>query len=439
PAAAKPAKEDIWVYLSSVGDLLYGASGESLKLGANWNTKYPRGNSRSIFAIDRTTGRPRWVRNVEAMVSSFAIDGGRLYYCDPAYGLHALDAATGQEVWVNKQTGFTETTDIVKGVYHDGKYWVLFHPTSGRYIDLARSGDRKKIGGFFSDATRNSRRLAAFDVRDGRRLFTCEIPGAVAGVSFVGKTAFTGAQHQGQGGVTAVDTGTGQVKWRSPKLGQNCSPALATPNTVLVRSGVARMLDYRRYTQTGKRADLRWTSLTTIRPTCALAALPANGMLFVPGPGCFCPTPLRGNLGLSPGRPAAPDRAERLVKGPAYGKAVDGRDDTGAWATWRGVDERPDQFLADTMWSSGPLSSAHHALQNDCQACHVDAFVTVTDKTCLTCHEEDAHDHAAKPRLLTARGAPEGFGKIGAAFSSAFNKPPGRCVECHSEHEGAGA
>ena len=55
------------------------------------------------------------------------------------------------------------------------------------------------------------------------------------------------------------------------------------------------------------------------------------------------------------------------------------------------------------------------------------------------CHEDDAHDHAAKPRLLTARVEPEGFGKIGAAFASAFNKPPGRCVECHSEHEGAGA
>ena len=91
------------------------------------------------------------------------------------------------------------------------------------------------------------------------------------------------------------------------------------------------------------------------------------------------------------------------------------------------------------MWSSGALSSAHHALEKDCQACHVDAFVTVKDETCLTCHTDDAHDHAAKPRLLTARGEPEGLEVIGAAFASAFNKPPGRCVECHSEHEGAGA
>lgn len=109
------------------------------------------------------------------------------------------------------------------------------------------------------------------------------------------------------------------------------------------------------------------------------------------------------------------------------------------WATYRGVEERPDQFHADTMWSSGALSQAHHSLEGDCQACHVDAFVTVTDKSCLTCHEDDAHDHAKPNRLLTARGGPEGFEKIGAAFASAFNKPPGRCVECHTEHEGAGA
>ncbi|QJB70440.1 cytochrome c3 family protein [Parasphingorhabdus halotolerans] len=109
------------------------------------------------------------------------------------------------------------------------------------------------------------------------------------------------------------------------------------------------------------------------------------------------------------------------------------------WATYRGIEERPKEFHADTMWSSGALSQAHHSLEGDCQACHVDAFVTVQDKTCLNCHEDDAHDHADPKRLLTAVGDPEGFEKVGAAFAAAFNKPRGRCVECHTEHEGAGA
>jgi len=72
------------------------------------------------------------------------------------------------------------------------------------------------------------------------------------------------------------------------------------------------------------------------------------------------------------------------------------------------------------MWSSGALSQAHHGLEKDCQACHVDAFVTVKDKSCLTCHEDDAQDHANPKRLLTARGGPEGFERIGAAFASVF-------------------
>ena len=110
------------------------------------------------------------------------------------------------------------------------------------------------------------------------------------------------------------------------------------------------------------------------------------------------------------------------------------------WATWRGVEERPaGEFYADTMWSSGELSDAHHGLKNDCQSCHVDAFESVRDDTCMNCHEDDANPHAKSKRLLTAMGEPEGFEKIGAAFAHAFGKEPGRCVECHTEHEGAGA
>ncbi len=109
------------------------------------------------------------------------------------------------------------------------------------------------------------------------------------------------------------------------------------------------------------------------------------------------------------------------------------------WATWRGVEERPDQFHADTMWSSGKLSLAHQSLKKDCQACHVDAFVSVRDESCLTCHEDDAHEHAPTQRQLTSRGMPEGFEKFKRDVAMTFGKSPGRCVECHTEHEGAGA
>ncbi|MCW3837381.1 cytochrome c3 family protein [Sphingomonas canadensis] len=93
---------------------------------------------------------------------------------------------------------------------------------------------------------------------------------------------------------------------------------------------------------------------------------------------------------------------------------------------------------ADASWSSGPLSAAHHALEKNCESCHVQAFVAVRDETCRTCHT-DVHDHAPPARIANARAAPGAFGAFLNSVASFFNKPgPGACVDCHSEHEGAG-
>src|SRR3546814_8600718 len=40
--------------------------------------------------------------------------------------------------------------------------------------------------------------------------------------------------------------------------------------------------------------------------------------------------------------------------------------------------------------------------------------------------------------LLAARAPPGLGGTVLAGFADAFNKPAGRCVDCHTEHEGAG-
>ena len=108
-----------------------------------------------------------------------------------------------------------------------------------------------------------------------------------------------------------------------------------------------------------------------------------------------------------------------------------------AYMSWRGVEERPASFHADMSWSSGPLSSAHTSLSRDCQSCHTDAFVAVTDTACKSCHD-DAHDHAPMDRQLAARGEPGMFRAALIRIGAAFNRDQGRCVDCHNEHEGAG-
>jgi len=108
------------------------------------------------------------------------------------------------------------------------------------------------------------------------------------------------------------------------------------------------------------------------------------------------------------------------------------------YATSHGVAKRSPGFHADRMWSSGPLSVAHKSLMNNCQACHVNKFEAVRDTACLTCHKDDAHAHADPARIALAKEGPGLGGRIKGLFQAAFNHPAGRCVDCHTEHEGAG-
>ena len=114
---------------------------------------------------------------------------------------------------------------------------------------------------------------------------------------------------------------------------------------------------------------------------------------------------------------------------------------------------------ADQQWSTGPLSRSHAFLSKNCQACHVKAFVSVRDETCLACHQaskdrgvaarvaETEHgwggpekvalvmDHADHDRLGRAAPPPaDVVGKIKAVFSRTFGHPNDRCASCHLEH-----
>jgi len=113
----------------------------------------------------------------------------------------------------------------------------------------------------------------------------------------------------------------------------------------------------------------------------------------------------------------------------------------------------------DRQWSTGPLSKAHAFLEQDCQACHVKAFVAVRDAACLSCHEAGRapavqaraderltrlgspflplliSDHAPHDRLLRAMPPPPTIrGKVGGFFETVMDHPRDRCASCHREH-----
>ncbi len=96
------------------------------------------------------------------------------------------------------------------------------------------------------------------------------------------------------------------------------------------------------------------------------------------------------------------------------------------------------QTVMDASWSTGALSLAHHSLEDNCEACHVEPFVSVRDETCLACHEEIA-DHADIARQNTGRGPLSQGDALLWAVAERFGKEgPGSCTTCHTEHEGEG-
>lgn len=117
-----------------------------------------------------------------------------------------------------------------------------------------------------------------------------------------------------------------------------------------------------------------------------------------------------------------------------------------AWPIWtfatnqyaEAGERRPQGFHADSMWSSGKLSLAHANLENNCQACHVKPGEAVRDESCVACHST-LHDHADPARLAAAMPDKTAGGRVELAAAGLFGIPEGRCVECHTEHEGATA
>jgi len=99
--------------------------------------------------------------------------------------------------------------------------------------------------------------------------------------------------------------------------------------------------------------------------------------------------------------------------------------------------DKDNTVIGDSSWSTGDLSLAHHKLEDQCEACHVDAFVSVRDETCVSCHE-DIHDHADPERLAASRsGHPLGQKFLWAVADTFGKEGPGSCADCHVEHEGA--
>ncbi len=112
-----------------------------------------------------------------------------------------------------------------------------------------------------------------------------------------------------------------------------------------------------------------------------------------------------------------------------------------AWPIWSFYQNRSEAaryaqgYHADQLWNPGSLSQGHAGLAQNCQACHVEPFVAVRDQACTSCHTA-IHDHADLARMQRANPNLTGFRRLQQSLGALFGQDPGRCVECHTEHEG---
>ena len=96
---------------------------------------------------------------------------------------------------------------------------------------------------------------------------------------------------------------------------------------------------------------------------------------------------------------------------------------------------RSTSILSDASWSTGKLANVHQFISDDCNACHVKAFVMVEDDACVACHTETpAHAdpvHHPVPELTDTRCGTCHKEHNAPLSLSRLNDP--LCVDCHSE------
>jgi hypothetical protein len=122
---------------------------------------------------------------------------------------------------------------------------------------------------------------------------------------------------------------------------------------------------------------------------------------------------------------------------------------------------QPARINPASQWSPGPLSAGHAFLEKNCEACHVNAFRSIPDAACVSCHQKGldaiattrltervvdmgsafaprpAGDHADPGLLRRAKQTPVvAANPVIAAFAGLFSHPTDRCTSCHTDHVG---
>jgi len=302
-------KPQHWGYVATVGDRLFGsatAAGASRTghsrtalSGCYWDF-VPLVTSRSLFCLDRRSGRRQWryhARQGAIINTTITIGGGRMYFVQSdnpqtleapdgraklaellGNGAHliALEAAGGKILW-NKPIDLRALQNRLHGCYADEK--------------LVLAGSRNQERKVWYD-------LHAFDARSGDALWRQSMTTG-RGINgdhgeqdqhpvVVGRTVYLEPY--------AWDLATGKPVdgWRLKREGHGCGQVSASASAFYFRAGNPTTCNL----ATGQK-----TKITTVsRPGCWINMIPAGGLLLIPeaSSGCTCPYPVQSSMAFVP-------------------------------------------------------------------------------------------------------------------------------------------
>ena len=273
-----------------------------------------------LVAVDGQTGEVRWQQAVGSIRPlCWAIDHGRIVHLS-GKALVGRTLQTGRELWRVRPKLTTPRTlvnvdDTV--VMQSGKSIVAHDATSGKplwqkTVPTIRGGEGDDL---FVVAGLVFRGIVSVD-ENGKPV------GKSPNALVVGWGLRSGQEKK------RILVGN----LRSPEHHHRCYRNKATHRYLISSYEGAEFLDF----QADNHGQNNW-----IRGACKYGMMPCNGMLYVPADQCFC-QPGAKLLGFTALRAEsdAPQRviadAERLERGPAYGKVTDDESALGAdWPTYR--------------------------------------------------------------------------------------------------------
>jgi len=271
------ARNRNWGYIARAGGLLFGSVlNDEHTVSPSYTNIRLRNESVMFFALDAETGRVKWRHEPEHSIrnNTIAIAGGKVYVIDrpialadritelrpdrkhrpllkpgehPGGTLIAMDARTGEVLWQNDDDVFG-TQVAVSDRY--GVLLMYYQSVKHSFFKLP-----SEIGG----------RMAAFDVKTGRRLWDNK-------VNHKTRPLINDEIIYAEGGALSLKTGE-SVPWDF-KRSYGCGQISGSTNMFLFRSGTLGYLDMTRNAGT--------ENFGGTRPGCWFNAIPAGGLVLVP-------------------------------------------------------------------------------------------------------------------------------------------------------------